>query len=266
MRWLKQDIEHEGRAFRKNAPTLAPAYCRKLSLRMFSQVLFHTFAYSHKNDPHEKRARICEPLSRQAVCTVRCAALALIPAGTRCKVNTRNEHREQHEWEAHLHVLHEADGVAILCRDIGNNDVARRADERTVATEACAERRCPPQRRYIHARAFHGKQDRNHGCHERNIVEHRRDNGRRHEQNNHGEQHVVAREVHKRIREHVDGTGLDHTANDDEQAAEERERSPLDMQQRLRNIDARNKHDDGGGGKGDNRRLDAERAMTHGSR
>lgn len=34
-------------------------------------------------------------------------------------------------------------------------------------------------------------------------------------------------------------------------------------QQRLRNIDAGNEHDDGGGGKGDNRRLDTERAVAH---
>lgn len=178
----------------------------------------------------KKGARICEPLRQTSEFARRSLhAQLLYRLEHDIKVNTRDKHREQHERETDFHVLHKADGVAVLRRDVGDNDVARRADERAVAAEACAERRCPPQRRYVHARTLHGKQNRNHGCHERNVVEHRRDNGRRHEQDDHGEQHVVAREVHECIRKHVDGTGLDHAANDDEQTTEERERSPLDM-------------------------------------
>ena len=58
--------------FRKNVPTLALAYRRRLSLRMFSQVLFHTFACFHKETRMKKGARICEPLeANERVCGVR---------------------------------------------------------------------------------------------------------------------------------------------------------------------------------------------------
>ena len=60
--------------FRKSVPTLAPAYCCRLSLRMFSQVLFHTFACFHKGDSHEKRgSQMRAPCGKRASLRRRCA-------------------------------------------------------------------------------------------------------------------------------------------------------------------------------------------------
>ena len=145
-------------------------------------------------------------------------------------VDARDDDCEDHDGERDLHEAEEGDRASALRRHGRDDDVRARADERTVAAEACAECERPPHRREIaKPHASHILDERDKRRDERDIVDERRCD-RTHPQDEHRRRVLVAvRDLDRLRREHPDDARLDERADEDEQPAEEEDRRPLDL-------------------------------------
>ena len=146
--------------------------------------------------------------------------LLLRSVKTNKKINGRNRDRQNHGREADLEIVAEGDRMTVLGRNAGQNDVRGRADQRTVAAEARAERQRPPERGDIHAVRLHGQDQRDHGRNERDVVQNGREHRRAPEDEDHQQRDVAAGHRNERVAERADHAALDHAADDDEQAFE----------------------------------------------
>jgi len=149
-------------------------------------------------------------------------------------IDRRENDREDHQRESDLKVADEADAHTAFGCHSRHDEVRGRADEGAVAAETCAECERPPERlEVLDAHRAHVLDERDHRCNERNVVEHRGDDGAHPEDEQRRRREVAARCLHCGLREPCDDADLDQPADSNEEPDEEEDRRPLDRVHRL---------------------------------
>ena len=152
-----------------------------------------------------------------------------------CDVHCRHHHGDKHTRKSELKEHAEAHRMPVRGTNTGRDQVGSRSHERTVASEASAERQGPGQRDHVEIELGVGSEHldhRNHGRGERDVIQ----NGRsetRHPQNHHVSQERLP--LHgglddKRghgLADGTDYTDLVDTLDHDEQTREENESFPF---------------------------------------
>ncbi len=151
-------------------------------------------------------------------------------------VKTSDTNTQQHHWKSHQHEGQKPDAVTRALGEAGNDKIGTCPDQGTVTAQASTQRQRPPQRHEVFGTTKsrrHGFNYRDHGCHERYVVDHCRGDCRNPQDGKGRYGKISVGIVDDKVRENTQYAGLLDSLDRDEQADEEENGYPLDVAEGL---------------------------------